>query len=85
MSLHDEAPDDPLYPSAMANDPSRPKPEKKTDDEISDEVLNWISGGKDAHGCPACPHSSFSSTLQSGGHILVDGSIYQDGLFTRKL
>jgi hypothetical protein len=71
----------------MSKDPSAPKPKKATDDEVSDEVLKWISGGasKDAHGCPGCPHSTLGPAYQTGGHILVDGSIYQDGVFTRKL
>lgn len=71
----------------MSQDPNRPKPEKAPDDEVSEEVLNWISGGasKDAHGCPACPHSALGPAFQSGGHILVDGSIYEDGIFKRKL
>jgi hypothetical protein len=71
----------------MSKDPSAPKPNKATDDEVSDEVLKWISGGAstESHGCPACPHPTLGPAYKSGSHILVDGSIYQDGVFTRKL
>jgi len=69
----------------MATDPENPPRDQAPDDEISDEVLNWISGGKDAHGCPACPHNALGPSYQDGAHILVDGSIFQDGAFKRKL
>jgi hypothetical protein len=66
----------------MATDPKPPRPEREPD-EVSDEVLDWIAGG--AHGCPACPHPALTSEYQTGGHILVDGSIFKDGVYLRKL
>jgi hypothetical protein len=67
----------------MPDDNEKPKP--AADDEISEEVLQWIAGG--AHGCPSCPHppTAIGPQFNAGSHILVDGSIFEDGQFKRKL
>jgi hypothetical protein len=68
----------------MDEETGRPKPGDRDEDEISEEVLQWISGG-DAHGCPACPHTALAPGVKKGSHILVDGSIFEDGTFIRKV
>ena len=59
------------------------RPGPKKDEELSDAVLEWVSAGN-SHGCPACPHSSYTG-FGSGSHILVDGTVFENGTLVGKI
>jgi hypothetical protein len=67
----------------MGDETKQNRPDCADDNEISEEVLQWISGG--SHGCPGCPHPTMGPGIRSGCHILADGSIFEDGALKRKL
>ena len=66
---------------------AKPARSNSKDVELSDAVLEWVSAGRadaDAHGCPACPHNGITG-FGGGSHILVDGTIFQNGIQVGKL